>query len=109
MIRIHLYVRPALRPYGDRFLVRGWLATTVGRTIVSWRRLDDAELAHEVTHVRQWARYGTARYPLAYLASSARAWLGGHDWYRDNAFEIEARAVEEDVRAGRRPGPRAGG
>ena len=108
-MRVRLYVRPALRQYGDRFLVRGWLATTIGHAIVSWRRLDEAELAHEVTHVRQWERYETWRYPLAYLASSARAWLGGRDWYRDNEFEIEARAVEADVREGRRPGPRSGG
>ena len=46
---------------------------------------------------------------IDFLASSARAWLGGRDWYRDNEFEIEARAVEADVREGRRPGPRSGG
>jgi hypothetical protein len=107
-MRVSLYVRPALRPLGDRFLVHSWLATTIGHTIVSWRRLDEAELAHEVTHVRQWERFGAWRYPLAYLGSSARAWLGERDWYRDNTFEIDAQAVEADVRAGRRPGPRSG-
>jgi len=88
---VHLYVRPRLRTAGSRVLVHGWLAITVGTTIVSWRRLEPAELAHELTHVRQWRRYGRAGYVVRYLASSLRAWSRGMDWYRDNTFERAAR------------------
>ena len=88
---VHLYVRPRLRRLGDRLLVRGWLAITIGRSIVSWRVLDPAELAHELEHVRQWQRHGAAGYVARYALASLRAVLAGGDWYRDNAFEREAR------------------
>jgi hypothetical protein len=96
-ILVHLYVRPRLRAAGSRLLVRGWLAITIGTTIVSWRRLEPAELAHELTHVRQWQRYGRAGYVVRYVASSLRAWAGGMDWYRDNAFERAARRAALDA------------
>ncbi len=88
---VHLYVRPRLRAAGSRLLVRGWLAITIGTSIVSWRRLEPHELAHELAHVRQWRRYGRAGYVVRYVASSLRAWSGGMDWYRDNRFERAAR------------------
>jgi hypothetical protein len=90
-VPVHLYVRPGLRRVGDRLLVRGWLAITIGTSIVSWRVLDPAELAHEFEHVRQWRRHGTAAYVARYALASLRAVLAGGDWYRDNAFEREAR------------------
>jgi hypothetical protein len=88
---VHLYVRPRLRVAGSRLLVRGWLAISIGTTIVSWRRLAPEELAHELTHVRQWRRYGRVGYVVRYAASSMRAWSRGMDWYRDNTFERAAR------------------
>lgn len=90
-VQVHLYVRPALRRIGDRLLVRGWLAITIGTSIVSWRVLDPVELAHELEHVRQWQRHGAAGYVARYGLASLRAVLAGGDWYRDNAFEREAR------------------
>ncbi len=88
---MRLYVRPRLRRIGSRVLVRGWLAITIGSTIVSWRGLEPPELAHELAHVRQWRRYGRLGYVCRYAASSLRAWRAGGDWYRDNAFERAAR------------------
>ena len=90
-VPVRLYVRPALRRIGDRLLVRGWLAITIGRSIVTWRVLDSVELAHEFEHVRQWQRHGAAGYVARYALASLRAVLAGGDWYRDNAFEREAR------------------
>jgi hypothetical protein len=94
---VRLYVRPQLRAAGSRLLVRGWLAITIGTTIVSWRRLAPGELAHELTHVRQWRRYGRVGYVVRYVASSLRAWSRGTDWYRDNTFERAARRAAVDA------------
>ncbi len=93
---VRLYVRPRLRAAGSRLLVPGWLAITIGTTIVSWRRLEPDELTHELTHVRQWRRYGSAGYVVRYLASSLWAWSHGMDWYRDNTFERAARRAALD-------------
>jgi hypothetical protein len=76
-----------------------WLAITIGRWIFAWRPLDAAELAHELEHVRQWQRYGLVFIPR-YLAESRRAARSGGDRYRDNRFEVEARAAEEAARMG---------
>ena len=50
-------------------------------------------LVHELTHVRQAARWGIF-FPFAYLASSAAAVLRGQDAYWHNRFEIAARQSE---------------
>ena len=87
---VRLRVRPALRSLGARFLLRGWLAITIGRTVISWRPLDPPELAHELEHVRQWQRHGPLGFVARYAAASLRAALEGGHWYRDNAFERAA-------------------
>jgi hypothetical protein len=97
-LRVRVLVRPALRPIGERLLVRGWLAITLRRTIVSWRPLEPAELAHELVHVRQWERLGTAGFLVRYLAASLAAVRHGGDWYRDNALEREAREASAVAR-----------
>jgi hypothetical protein len=86
------------RPIGQRFILDSWLAITIYRWIFAWRKLDDAELAHEVTHVGQWRQYGFVGYIRAYMAESAKAKSAGMDRYRDNRFEVEARAAEDAVR-----------
>ena len=91
-------VLPWLRPLG-RLLLRDWLAITIGRTILAWRRLDPRELEHELEHVRQWRRHGIV-FPLRYLLESARARRAGRRWYHDNRFEEEARKAAS--RIGRR-------
>jgi hypothetical protein len=87
-------VRPSLRRVG-RLLLPDWLAVTLGRTVVSWRRLDHAERAHELCHVRQWEAVGRWLYPLSYAQASLRAWRQGGHWYRDNPYEVEARAAAQ--------------
>jgi hypothetical protein len=91
-------VLPFMRRIGDRFILKNWLAITIARWIFAWRPLDDAELAHELTHVRQWHDYGFLGYIVAYMRESSRAQKAGKDRYRDNRFEVEARAAEDAVR-----------
>lgn len=92
-----LIVLPWLRRPGGRLLMRDWLAITIGRWIFCWRPLDEAELAHELAHVRQWQRHGV-RFIARYLGASRAASRAGGERYRDNPFEIEARAAAESVR-----------
>ena len=89
MTKHRIHVWPALRRIGSLALP-DWLAITLGSRIFAWRQLDDAELAHELAHVRQWARHGVL-FPVLYLADSLRARRGGKRWYHDNRFEREAR------------------
>jgi hypothetical protein len=91
-----LVVAPWLRRPAQRLVLPDWLAITIGPVIVAWRRLDDAELAHELAHVRQWRRYGLA-FIWRYLRASAAAERAGRDRYRDNRFEREARAASRRV------------
>ena len=93
-----MIVVPWLKRPGHYFLLPSWLAITIDRWIFAWRPLDDAELAHEVCHVRQWQRYGFIGYIVAYMRESAREKRLGKDRYRDNRFEVEARAAEDAVR-----------
>jgi hypothetical protein len=79
--------------------MREWLAITIWRWIFAWRPLDEAELAHELMHVRQWYANGL-RFIPRYLAESRRAAAGGGDRYRDNRFEVVARAAADQVRGG---------
>ena len=90
-------VLPWLKPLGERFIMPTWLAMTIGPLIFSWRVLDPVELAHELQHVRQWRREGLMYIPR-YFAASDAAEKAGKDRYRDNEFEVEARAAEDKVR-----------
>jgi hypothetical protein len=85
--RIHVW--PWLRLPGS-LLLPDWLAITIGHRIFAWRAMSEAELAHEVEHVRQWHRHGWT-FPLRYAAASIRARRAGKRWYRDNPFEVAAR------------------
>lgn len=96
--RYTLIVVPWLRGPGHHLLLSDWLAITIWRWIFAWRPLDDAELAHELCHVRQWREYGFLGYIRAYMAESSRAKKAGQDRYRDNRFEVEARAAADAVR-----------
>jgi uncharacterized heparinase superfamily protein len=99
--RHRLIVVPWLRTLGHRLVLPSWLAITIGPVIFAWRSLSEAELAHELEHVRQWRRHGLAFVPC-YLRESARAVRQGRDRYHDNRFEVAARAAAE--RVGRRTG-----
>jgi hypothetical protein len=97
-LRVRTYVRPGLRGIGG-LVIPNWLAITIGHSIVSWRKLDGAELEHELTHVRQWDRCGRLEYPIEYARASLRARCAGGHWYRDNAFEVEAYAAARSADA----------
>jgi len=69
-------------------------AITLGHVVIAaspramrrWR-------AHEREHVRQCERWGLLFFP-AYLAAGAWQWLRGRSAYRDNPFEVAARAAD---------------
>ena len=86
-----LHVWPWLRPVG-RVALPDWLAITVGRHVFAWRAMTETELAHELEHVRQWQAHGW-RFPVKYLGASFAARRARRHWYRDNRFEVEARAA----------------
>ena len=96
MTRHRTVTWPWLRRLGG-LLLPDWLAITIGRTVFAWRSLTDEELAHELAHVRQWARMGW-RFPIAYLAAALKARRAGGRWYRDNRFEVEARSAASRTR-----------
>jgi hypothetical protein len=87
---------PRLRRVGGRLLLRDWLAITLRRHVWTWRPLSESELEHELEHVRQWRRYGLA-FVARYVGASWRARRQGGHWYRDNVFEIAARAAARKV------------
>lgn len=70
----------------------GWryTAITFGHVVLATQALDEATMAHERVHVRQYERWGPLFFP-AYLVASLVALLQHRDAYLDNPFEIEAR------------------
>ncbi len=95
-------------PPDVRIVERSWLAWIAGRRLranrvamVLGRTIHLSGLtreeflarprwvAHELAHVEQYRRYGTARFVLLYLLESLRR------GYRHNRFEEEARAAEQ--------------
>jgi hypothetical protein len=97
MTRPRLYVWPWLRRPG-RLMLADWLAITIGQRIFAWRALSEAELDHEMAHVRQWLRHGWT-FPVRYAAASLHARRAGKRWYHDNRFEVEARDAVRRRRA----------
>jgi hypothetical protein len=71
----------------------GWRyrAITFGHVVLAVDELDDHTFGHELVHVRQYERWGPLYMP-AYVLAAVRARLKGGHHYRDNAFEIAARA-----------------
>lgn len=72
----------------------GWTyrAITFGHVVLSVDDLDPDTLDHELVHVRQYELWGPLFVP-AYLVASVRAVLSGRHHYRDNHFELAARAA----------------
>lgn len=54
-------------------------------------RQNEALLCHELTHVRQWQKFGVLRFPVLYL------WYSLKFGYYNNPFEQEARANENNT------------
>ena len=78
---------------------RRWLpfnAITFGHCVLGTGAAElDRLRRHEHAHVRQYERWGVlffAAYPLA----SAWQWLRGGRPYRDNCFEVQARAAADE-------------
>ncbi len=86
---------PWLRRPGG-LILRNWLAITLGEHIFAWRPMSQAELAHELEHVRQWRRHGL-RFPLLYAAESLQARRRGRRWYADNRYEEAARLAARSI------------
>lgn len=70
----------------------GWRyrAITLGHVVLCVDDIDDHTWAHELVHVRQYARWGPLFVP-AYLIASLIAITKRRHPYRDNHFEIAAR------------------
>ena len=86
------------RILGVPFLTPGVAAMTLGRLILLRRDHagDDALMAHELVHVRQWRELGAARFLWRYLGAYARgrfAGLGHQGAYEAIPLEVEARAL----------------
>lgn len=88
--RARIVVVPCLTP--------GVAAMTLGRVILLRRdhRRDDALLAHELVHVRQWRELGPGRFLWRYLGAYVRgrmAGLGHQRAYEAIPLEVEAREL----------------
>lgn len=72
-------------------MARPAAAVTLGRTIIVHPdvHLSDRLLRHELAHVRQWQR-APLTFPVRYV------WQHLKHGYRDNPYEVEARAAEEE-------------
>ena len=78
----------------------GWRyrAITFGHVVLAVDELDDHTWRHELVHVRQYERWGPLLIP-AYLAAAAVCAVRGRHPYRDNPFEVQARASLKDLSA----------
>jgi hypothetical protein len=79
-------------------LTPGVAAMTLGRVILLRRdhAADEALLAHELVHVRQWRELGAAGFLWRYLGAYARnraAGLGHQRAYEAIPLEVEARTL----------------
>ncbi|MDQ3954666.1 MAG: DUF4157 domain-containing protein [Actinomycetota bacterium] len=71
----------------------GYRAITLGHVVLAVDEPDDRLLRHELVHVAQFERWGPLMGP-AYLVAALRARAKGGHPYRDNRFEVAARAGE---------------
>ncbi|MBI2213143.1 MAG: DUF4157 domain-containing protein [Acidobacteria bacterium] len=93
----------------EPLLIRGTIAITLGRRVYLGRELLRAAsadvaaiVAHELAHVRQFARVGPARFAWRYLrdyARNRRRGMSAYDAYVAIPFEVEARLAENRIRS----------
>ncbi|HYI46146.1 MAG TPA: hypothetical protein VE174_11885 [Actinomycetota bacterium] len=76
----------------------GWhyRAITFGHVILCVDEPDEALLAHELAHVRQYESWGPLFIPAYIVAALASVVKGGHP-YADNHFEVAARRAAGNV------------
>jgi hypothetical protein len=101
VIRGHTVALLVRGPFADAMLSRhpfgAMNAMALGHVVIAEHEgLSARVLVHELTHVRQAARWGLV-FPFAYLASSAWAAIHGRDAYWHNRFEIAARKAEKHI------------
>jgi len=69
------------------------LAMTLGHAVLGQTDVSlELSRKHEAVHIAQYERWGPFMIPVYYL-SSVYVWLRGRRFYRDNPFELEARAL----------------
>lgn len=74
-------------------------AMAIGHVIIAAASgLAPRTLTHELEHVRQAERWGPV-FPFLYAGSGIWQWLTGRHAYRDNHFEVAARAAEDTASA----------
>ena len=75
----------------------GWRyrAITLGHVVLAVGEPDERLLRHELVHVGQYERWGPLMGPAYVLAALGARLKGGHP-YRDNRFEVAARAGESE-------------
>ena len=71
-------------------------AITFGHVVLCVDVIDEHTLEHELVHVRQYERWGPLFVPV-YLLASLVAFISGRNAYRDNRFEIAARAAKAEA------------
>jgi hypothetical protein len=76
----------------------GWRyrAITFGHVILAVDAVDDATMAHELVHVRQYESWGPLMIPAYPLAALWARLNGGHP-HTDNFFERQARKESSDL------------
>lgn len=80
-----------------RIVPRHPTAMTFGSTVIARTVLDDALIAHELTHVQQYGRLGPLYLPL-YLLGALWGLLRHRDSYTGNPFEAAALAAARGQR-----------
>lgn len=75
---------------------RGYAAITLGHAIIIQPNPQEKLMRHELAHVAQYEKWGPF-YMLVYAFYWVKLSLGGHDGYKDNPFEKEAREVEDHI------------
>lgn len=96
--RFHFIAKPGGLSW--RFFDKyGFAAYTCGAVIVykveAYTKIQRL-VRHELEHYYQSTRWGVFHF-LAYYVASVWAWANGKDAYKDNAFEVAARAAETDI------------
>lgn len=95
-MRIYIREKSIIARIAAWKLNSGKAAIVIGKTIylhnTSKREFLDNKrwLSHEIEHIRQYRRYGIIRFITMYLIETAKK------GYRNNKFEVAARAAERD-------------
>lgn len=95
------YVFTVVRTKTPEFLNKlwnAWLGQTLGLLVVMKISpksiLGESVLRHEQVHVEQCKTLGPFQ-PFAYVAAGLYSMLKGKEYYKDNYYEVEARAKSE--------------